>query len=104
MDISKLPSETPNQEPQGDKPIMQPQTAQSRAHIQPTTSPALPVTEGEYEIANFYLGGNIRVRLLASAPISEFTKKTIKKLGKHLNLYEDDLPDDKPEEPTEKVE
>lgn len=86
--------EAPIQEFPGDKPIMQPEAARSRTHMQPAVLGASPISEGEYEITKFYLGGNISVRLLASEPITKFTKKTIGKLIKHLQLDMEDLPEE----------
>jgi hypothetical protein len=92
--------EAPIQELPGDKPMVQPEAARSRAHISPTTLAPPPISEGEYEIAKFFLGGNISVRLVASEPITKFTKKTINKLIAHLNLDKQVLPgkDEKIEE------
>ncbi len=87
-----IPPEAPFQELQGDKPIMQPEPARSRTHIPPISPVASPTSEGEHEIAKFFLGGDISVRLLASKPITDFTKKTIAKLIKHLELDKAELP------------
>jgi hypothetical protein len=86
--------ETPNQDLPGDKPMIQPETARSRTHVQPATLAPPPISEGEYEIAKFFLGGDISVRLVASAPITQFTQKTISKLIRHLELDKEDLPVD----------
>jgi hypothetical protein len=87
------------QELQGDKPMIQPEGARSRTNIQPIPPGALPMAEGEYEISKFFLGGNISVRIVASAPITKFTQKTIDKLIKHLQLDKEDLPVDDIEKP-----
>ncbi len=82
------------QEPEGDRPMIQPEAARSRTPMQPATLGAPSMSEGEYEITKFYLGGNISVRLLASAPITKFTQKTIDKLIRHLELDKEELPID----------
>jgi len=86
--------EAPFQELPGDKPMIQPEAARSRTSMQPATLGAPPMSEGEYEISKFFLGKNISVRIVASAPISKFTQKTIDKLIKHLELDKEDLPED----------
>jgi hypothetical protein len=88
--------EAPIQEPQGDKPIMQPEPARPHTYMKPSPShsPSPSFYEEEYEIAKFFLGGDISVRLVASAPITQFTQKTISKLIKHLELDKADLPVD----------
>lgn len=88
------PPEAPFQELQGDKPMIQPEAARSRTSVQPAMLGAHPMSEGEYEISKFFLGKNISVRIVASAPISKFTQKTINKLIKHLELDKEDLPVD----------
>jgi hypothetical protein len=101
------PSESLIREPKGDKPMTtHPYTAGTRPHTQIVRPTGTPAPEEEYEIARFFLGDNINIRLLASAPITKFTKKTIKKLGKYLELYEAELRDDGSsiEKPTEKAE
>lgn len=92
-DEKSLP-EAPIQELPGGKPMIQPEGARSRPHLQPTPPGALPMAEGEYEISRFFLGKDISVRLLASAPITKFTQKTIDKLIAHLKLDKEDLPVD----------
>jgi hypothetical protein len=93
------PPETPIQEPQGDKPMIQPEMARPRPHIPPTAPAAPPISEGEYEISKFFLGKDISVRIVASAPITKFTQKTIDKLIRHLELDKEDLPEDDIEKP-----
>lgn len=90
----KTHPEAPIQELPGDKPMMQPDVIRPRSHM-PLTMPATtPTSEGEYEISKFFLGRDISVRIVASAPITKFTQKTIDKLIRHLELDKEDLPVD----------
>jgi hypothetical protein len=84
--------EAPIQELPGDKPMTQ-APAGSIIHTHAQSIP-FSTKEGEYEIAKFFLGGEISVRLVATAPISKFTQKTIDKLIKHLELDKEELPAD----------
>jgi hypothetical protein len=92
------PPEISNQEPQGDKP-MAPQQEVMRPSL-PRSAPLAPSTfitdapEGEYEISRFFLGKDISVRILSSAPITKFTQKTIDKLIRHLELDKEELRED----------
>ncbi|MGP8049751.1 MAG: hypothetical protein ACLPYB_03995 [Desulfobaccales bacterium] len=93
------PPEAPIQELQGDKPMIQPEVARLRAPIPPAAPTARPISEGEFEISKFFLGKDISVRIVASAPITKFTQKTIDKLIRHLELDKEDLPEDDIEKP-----
>jgi hypothetical protein len=87
--------ETAIQEQKGDKPMIpgkSERTLPMGAEL--VYGPFPPVAGGEYEIAKFFLGGDISVRLVASAPITKFTQKTIDKLIKHLELDKEELPID----------
>ncbi len=92
------PPETLDQEPQGDKPMTtQQETIRPPSPRYASLKPSTFITdapEGEYEISKFFLGKDISVRILSSAPITEFTQKTIEKLIKHLELDKEDLPAD----------
>lgn len=87
-------SEAPIQELPGGRPMLQPEPARSRTTMQHATLAPAPIPEGEYEIAKFFLGKDISVRLVASAPITKFTQKTIDKLIRHLELDKEDMPVD----------
>lgn len=95
----KMFPEAHNQELPGDKPMTTIHQSYTKLdtprsiHSQLSTLKA-DAPEGEYEISKFFLGKNISVRILASAPISKFTQKTIDKLIKHLELDKEDLPVD----------
>jgi len=96
--------DAPYQELPGDKPMIQesirpPRTASLRPSTFITEAP-----EGEYEIAKFFLGGDISVRLMATAPISKFTQKTIDKLIAHLKLDKEDLPKDDVVKPDDELQ
>lgn len=89
-----IPPEAPIQELPGDKPMTQFEVARPRPRIPLDIPTSPPISEGEYEISKFFLGKDISVRIVASAPITKFTQKTIDKLIRHLELDKEDLPVD----------